>query len=269
MLTYLIIIVWLFSRYLATMTWNVTGFSSLKYFLPTLAEWLDYLNPFYLVWAPYLTSGSVSLPRHLVFLAVCLVISGGLVSLATFRIRAVTQSQGKRRAARAGRFRLSVRLPRPQWLSRLPGPSLDGNPVFWREWYRSKPSRMMRVVWVLYWSIGFVWVILAADNVFTGAANHDMIAIMNVFQVGVGLLLLSVDAATSLIEERVARKPRHPARHSAFDAVDPGWEMGRNVPARAATSLRPGLDDAFPGLGERAVDCLFQFRGTAAGILPH
>ena len=33
----------------------------------------------------------------------------------------------------------------------LPGPSLDGNPVLWCEWHRSRPSRMTQILWGLYW----------------------------------------------------------------------------------------------------------------------
>jgi hypothetical protein len=36
-------------------------------------------------------------------------------------------------------------------LARLPGPSLDGNPVLWREWHRNRPSRMTRILWGAYW----------------------------------------------------------------------------------------------------------------------
>ena len=31
----------------------------------------------------------------------------------------------------------------------LPGPSLDGNPVLWREWHRNRPSRL---TWLLWWA---------------------------------------------------------------------------------------------------------------------
>jgi hypothetical protein len=37
-----------------------------------------------------------------------------------------------------------------RWLARLPGPSLDGNPVLWREWHRNRPSRLAQIVWVIY-----------------------------------------------------------------------------------------------------------------------
>ena len=85
----------------------------------------------------------------------------------------------------------------------LPGPSLDGNPVLWREWHRSKPSRLLRVVWILYTALGILWIVVALKVRRLAAGNQEVIAIMSMFQVSLGLLLLSVSAATSLAEERV------------------------------------------------------------------
>ncbi len=201
--TYFIIIVWLFCRYLSSVAWGAIGSSSLQYFLPTFAEWLDFLNPFFLVWAPYSTPGRVSMSSYLGFLAVCLFVSSSLAGLATWRIRAVAQARGGTRRSRTDRAWFAFPDPLRTVLSRLPGPSLDGNPVLWREWYRSKPSAMMRLVWFLYVALGVVWVLLSLQSIVNGTTIPDMIASMNVFQVGLGLLLLSVDAATSLVEERV------------------------------------------------------------------
>ena len=35
-------------------------------------------------------------------------------------------------------------------LDYLPGPSLDGNPVLWREWHRKRPSRWTGRFWTVY-----------------------------------------------------------------------------------------------------------------------
>ena len=62
----------------------------------------------------------------------------------------------------------------------------------------------MRLVWMLYWAMGILWVFLALQTIMSSpSTNREMIAITNVFQVAVGLLLLSVTATTSLVEERV------------------------------------------------------------------
>ena len=180
MLTYLIITIWLFCRYLTGLAWTGLGFSSLAFFMGTVSDLIDYMNPFYLVWAPYLWSRNVSLLSYLAFLAGCLIISGVLAGLATVRIRKVAQTRFNLRPTRSRRPWFAARTAKPR-RSLLPGPSLDGNPVFWREWYRSKPSRVMRLVWFVYWGIGLVFVVLAFGSVVSGNTNRHMIAIMNRF----------------------------------------------------------------------------------------
>jgi ABC-type transport system involved in multi-copper enzyme maturation permease subunit len=61
----------------------------------------------------------------------------------------------------------------------------------------------MRLAWVVYGSLGFAWIVVTVQNMISASNNRDLIAMLNVFQVGVGLLLLSVSAATSLAEERM------------------------------------------------------------------
>ena len=48
-----------------------------------------------------------------------------------------------------------------------------------------------------------VWIVIALQSLGSGRTTVDFIATLNVFQVGVGLLLLSVSAVTSLAEEQV------------------------------------------------------------------
>ena len=104
-----------------------------------------------------------------------------LMGLATARIRGVALSQAGRPAARAG-WRL------PSSLGLVPaatptGPSLDGNPVAWREWHRTRPSTMMRVAWGIYAALGLLWV-CAGEPVRRAVPRGDEeIALMNVFQV--------------------------------------------------------------------------------------
>jgi ABC-type transport system involved in multi-copper enzyme maturation permease subunit len=91
----------------------------------------------------------------------------------------------------------------------LPGPALDGNPVLWREWHRKRPSRWTGRFWTAYAVVSslasfyvlgcyyFQW-----GNGLIGRGIHLVAAQVNAWQVSVGLLLLSVSAATSLAEER-------------------------------------------------------------------
>jgi ABC-type transport system involved in multi-copper enzyme maturation permease subunit len=94
-----------------------------------------------------------------------------------------------------------------RWRERLPGPSLDGNPVLWREWHRSRPSRMARILWVLYWLGAGVATVIGIHDVFAYGIDDMtggfMIHTALVLQSMLGLMLLSVQAPTALGEERV------------------------------------------------------------------
>ena len=90
-------------------------------------------------------------------------------------------------------------------LGRLFRPSLDRNPVTWREWRAGRPKGWSRLIWGLYAtaSVAFtalgIWIGVTAP----GGIIMEIPMVINAFQVAVGLLLLSVTAATALAEERV------------------------------------------------------------------
>ena len=138
---------------------------------------------------------------YLAFLLACLAISALLAIIAAWRVRAVAVKQAGRGVA-SPRRRFGRRFSRPAWLPRLPGPSLDGNPVLWREWQRFRPSRLLRVVWFLFTIFGVIELIAALKFSSSTRTHSDLVAGMATFQFAIGLLLLSVSAATSLAEER-------------------------------------------------------------------
>ncbi len=204
MLTYLMILLWLlFPLLVLLVSW------SLQWPLPwssnrSLWGWIQDSNPYDLILAPYTEPGRVSLTTYLAFVCGCFIISGLLAGLATLRIREVAMKQAGRAATMSRpRRRWIPHILRPAWLSHLPGPSLDGNPVLWREWHRMRPSRMLRVAWLIYAALGLFWTVLTLKHSLNPTGNPEFIAIVTTLQVTIGLLLLSVSAATSLAEERV------------------------------------------------------------------
>jgi ABC-type transport system involved in multi-copper enzyme maturation permease subunit len=203
MATYIILVFWLISPVLLFFVADSFGLSSLPVSAPTLWEWIECSNPYYLAFAPYTNPGKVGLVTYLGFTAICLCLSALLLGLATLRIRDIALTQSSRSLAHARQHQLSRHFRGLAWRSRLPGPSLDGNPILWREWHRSKPSRLSRVVWASYTALGILWIVLSLQIVVARGGDQEMIAIMSMFQVALGLLLLSVGAATSLAEERV------------------------------------------------------------------
>ena len=85
---------------------------------------------------------------------------------------------------------LSTAVP---WLT----PSLDGNPVVWRECRRSPSSRWTILIAIAYAGLSILFSVV---SVFWSSAFAR--AVVNGAQVSVGLLLLGVTAASSLAEER-------------------------------------------------------------------
>jgi ABC-type transport system involved in multi-copper enzyme maturation permease subunit len=205
MLTYLILILWLFVPVLALIAAFTFRFPQGPRSITTSIawEWIECSNPYYLAFAPYADPGKVGLTTYVGFLGSCLVVSALLLRLATRRIRIVALKQLGDPGRKARRGRIDRFFQRPKWLVPLPGPSLDGNPVLWREWHRSRPSRFLRLVWLIYSAFGVLWVALSVYSVTQTPRNREPLAMANMFQVSVGLLLLSVSAATSLAEERV------------------------------------------------------------------
>jgi ABC-type transport system involved in multi-copper enzyme maturation permease subunit len=140
------------------------------------------------------------------FCTLGLLASALLAAAATWRIRAVVIWQaGRGEATRRVYRQTGAREGALARLSRLlPSPSLDGNPVLWREWHRRRPSRWSVAVWGLYGVLsgGFsLWAIVdALDS--AGPRSREAGAVINGLQVAAGLLLLSVSATTSLAEER-------------------------------------------------------------------
>lgn len=157
-------------------------------------------DPIWLALAPYLAPGKVTWADYEGFLVATLAVSGCLTALAVFRLRTVsTRERVKRKSTRGAKSR-----PSPRWVaalasltSRLPGPSLDFNPVLWREWHRNRPSGWARAVAIIYigLAITFSFAALAPG---TGSLKEGV----NALQVSIGLLLMSVTASTSLAEER-------------------------------------------------------------------
>ena len=139
MVTYLTLILWLISPfYRHDGRVSPAGF---PFAVPSRAEprRMDVCsNPYYLAFAPY-TAPAKSACRHIAGSWQHAFASrtprwpgdpadsrGGLVS----RSEAIPVPPGRFASPRS----------RPGWLPRLPAPSLDGNPVLWREWHRSQPS---------------------------------------------------------------------------------------------------------------------------------
>ncbi|MDR3639577.1 MAG: ABC transporter permease [Isosphaeraceae bacterium] len=158
--------------------------------------------PFDLAFAPYWRPGRVDMGDYFAFLGLTLGVSAALTVVAVVRLRPVcTRENVRKRRPLAERWaRLGPLLGRlTAWTEQLPSPSLDGNPVLWREWHRNRPSLAARIVGAVFVALTTLFSLIACFS----SGPSATAAWVNGLQVSVGMLLLSVTAATSLAEERV------------------------------------------------------------------
>lgn len=192
--TYMIMIGWIaapvllrFASYLAT--GSPGGIAILD-----IRPWLIWVHPYVLAFAPYDAPGTVTLGTDLGFLAGCLILIAPLVGLTTVRLRVVVATSQSARAARC--------LPRFLGAPSLFTPSLDGNPLAWREWRRSRSSGMLRAAWGGYAVIGLLGLGMVVWPRPWNGPPGELPGAIGGFMVSIGLLLLGVETITSQAEDR-------------------------------------------------------------------
>ena len=158
-------------------------------------------DPFWLVLAPYWNPRSVDWSDYLWFLAVTCGMSIVLIFMAIAQDSRRLHARERAEAGTNALARLDIRASGNGSRAAIPwlSPSLEGNPVLWREWNRVRPSRWASRVIALYVRPLVVLQHLRGDCRW----GAELPVFVNGLQVAIGLLLLSVTAATSLAEERV------------------------------------------------------------------
>jgi ABC-type transport system involved in multi-copper enzyme maturation permease subunit len=163
-------------------------------------DWFQKANPFVLAFAPLNHPGFVETADYVAFSGTIITLSLALVVLSVAKLRhAVVEHAG--RASKPGTRRPKLKRLFPSWA----GPSLDGNPVLWREWHRTQSSRLVWWLWAAMLST--TWLLAAwgtYELIEEGQGTQSRgLAIGFMMQLLFGLLILSATAPTSLAEERV------------------------------------------------------------------
>jgi ABC-type transport system involved in multi-copper enzyme maturation permease subunit len=190
---------------LALVLWPIwLGLAHLLRVVGPPATWALLANPYYVAYAPCSAPGTLGLWDYAGFFAATLGLSAALAGLAVRRMRPVARRGFDGSRAGSPRLGLVGRVVR-----RLPGPSLDGSPVLWREWHRSRPSPWVRALAAGGVGSSGVACLVAAGMAWRfGVSNGPpgpwmvvglcSLAVHLIF----GLLILSATAATSMAEER-------------------------------------------------------------------
>jgi ABC-type transport system involved in multi-copper enzyme maturation permease subunit len=190
---YVIESVWLLSLPI----WYSVSFSSK---LPLPAAWFEKANPYVLVFAPYAKPGFARAVDYAAFVGVVFAVSTVLAIVSIARLRRVIVGWSSRRQQRPRR------LPAWKWLlPSWPSPTLDGNPVLWREWHYSRSSRLARWLWtgilVVAWSL-VAWGSYTATTEGIGIAGGSGFSFGFLLVLLFGFLMLSAMAPTALADER-------------------------------------------------------------------
>ena len=184
--------------------WNLTDpVIELLFYIPGPRPpfWLEVTNPFALAQLPYSHPGDTTLREPILFGLACLILGSGCVVVAIRQVRVVGGRAVRPRAprpARAIRPALAWRIP--GW----PGPSLDANPVRWREWHGSRPSRWAWWVWFGFYTVsslaGLALILTAFET--PGGPVREIPGLAVAALTTLGLLLVSASTASVLAEER-------------------------------------------------------------------
>ena len=167
--------------------------------IPGPPNWFVKTNPYVLVLAPYAKPGFVDIADFAVFAGIAFAPAAALLLLSIARIRKVVIAHSGRQVRERRSWLPDVKRLFPSW----PAPHLDGNPVLWREWTRSRPSKFARRLWavllIVIWGSmawGTYQCILEGTSQGTFGFGFLMLVMF-------GFLMLSATAPTALAEERV------------------------------------------------------------------
>jgi ABC-type transport system involved in multi-copper enzyme maturation permease subunit len=188
-------LVWAAWLLLAPM-WQAIDGLILKFGVPNWINWSDLFAV--ALGMPGMANRSF-IVEQLLFAGGLLAVSTVLVGATIWRMRRVAIRQMGRGEIRKERRLKSSARPRIS----LPGPTLDANPVLWREWHRQRPSRWVRVVGTIYYFVSGLFCALATYTLWKYGPSGEFCALIVAFSVSIGMLLVAVRVPSALTEERV------------------------------------------------------------------
>ena len=214
------------------------------------ASWSLVADPYYLAFAPYSVPGKIGFWDYGGFFAIVLVASALLILLAVWQMRPVAR-RGNVDDRKEPVFGVLTRLTRL-----LPSPSLDRNPVLWREWHRSRPSRWLLALILLIGGATGIACVLGRrehlgerrghDESPCGAGGRDC---RKHFAVDFWALDVISYRAHVDVGRAPAGQPRSPGRDRAIDTSDRRRQVDGDASGRSINGARAGARG--PRLGHR------------------
>jgi ABC-type transport system involved in multi-copper enzyme maturation permease subunit len=167
--------------------------------VPNVPHWYTNINPFVLVWAPYAWPNSLSAEWFFIVPATTLILSCALIAYAVLALRADVFA---RSGPQAGRLSTALGRVRALLVAWRPSPSLDQDPVLWREWRRGRSTRLARIVWGMYAALALAGTAWGIFLVCRFEDDGEFLTNIGGLEATIGLLLVSLSAPTAMAEER-------------------------------------------------------------------
>jgi ABC-type transport system involved in multi-copper enzyme maturation permease subunit len=165
-------------------------------------EWVVLANPFLAAFLPYNDPGPTGVGVALGFVAATVVLSALFIQLTIWTVRPAS-IRGRGQPEGAPKLSFAGRIAR-----RLPGPSLDRNPVLWREWHRSRTPRLsaMLILLIAMTIAGSAFKAITIWNIGVESSERSLYEHGGLYSylapIVFGMVVLAAMAPMSLSEER-------------------------------------------------------------------
>ncbi len=168
----------------------------------SLPSWAARANPYLLLVRQTTGTGPPTLFDAIVFAGGAALVSVVLLEITVAAFRWVVLKPVRPRSLTMTRFARHHRLAfaSPRW---LPAPSLDDNPVLWREWWRARTSLGAKLFWLLYFVIAGVATISCVHAFWQGQRTPDLVGVVG-YEIGIGLLAVCLRSSLAWSDEKTA-----------------------------------------------------------------
>jgi ABC-type transport system involved in multi-copper enzyme maturation permease subunit len=185
LVSYGVLLIWLLAFPIA---WVIRGLFALG----TRIDWLALSNPYVLLFEPSTPTFGATFNNYVGYLVVTIGCSSLLVLLSIIRLRRTVLHQ-------IHRVRKS---PRRKGNRRAQARKLNRDALRWYEQHRRRPSRAVRIAWLLYVLMGLGCAVGVYFERQTAGMFRWSASPVNALLVSLGLLLSTIGAATALADER-------------------------------------------------------------------
>jgi hypothetical protein len=164
--------------------------------------WVRIANPIVAIWPNPMRSPRPAEALACAAGATLLAIALLEATAATFRRCVLAREEGRsRKGSRALAALRRATNWRPGW---LPGPTLEHNPVLWRECHRARRALGLQLFWVAFFVCSAAATLIGARAYWVGDVAPPFLVGAAGYEVGIGVLALAIQAGLSWSEEKSA-----------------------------------------------------------------